>query len=105
LEQIVQSLKTQYQPEKIILFGSMASASVREWSDIDLVIVKDTPRPFFERVKEVALLCRAPVGVDFLVYTPREFAQMISEKNPFILNEIVRKGKVIYGRQPTPAMA
>jgi uncharacterized protein len=39
LDHIVHTLVTQYQPEKIILFGSMASGEVHEWSDLDLVII------------------------------------------------------------------
>lgn len=57
LERIMHTLITQYQPEKVILFGSMADGTVGEWSDIDLVIIKDTPLPFLQRLKEVALLC------------------------------------------------
>ena len=105
LDHILRVLTTQYQPERVILFGSMANASVGEWSDLDLVIIKDTPLPFIQRLKQVALLCRAPVGVDYLVYTPDEFAQMIAEKNPFILKEVLRKGKVLYERQLDEAMA
>jgi uncharacterized protein len=67
LERILLTLAAEYPPEKVILFGSMAQAAVGEWSDLDLVIIKDTPRSFLQRVKEVALLCQAPVGVDFLV--------------------------------------
>jgi len=105
LEQILQTLKTEYQPERVILFGSLANANVGEWSDIDLVIVKDTPRPFLQRLKQVALLCRAPVGVDFFVYTPDEFAQMIAERNSFILNEVIAKGRILYEREPSSALA
>jgi predicted nucleotidyltransferase len=104
LEHIVQMLTKHYQPDKIILFGSMASGTVSEWSDLDLVIIKDTPRPFLQRLEEVALLCLAPVGVDYLVYTPDEFAQMIAQNNFFIINEVVRKGKVVYERQPAAAV-
>ncbi len=105
LAQILEILTTQYQPEKVILFGSMASGTVHEWSDLDLVIVKDTSKPFLQRLTEVALLCRPRIGVDFLVYTPNEFAQMISDQNPFVLEEIVRRGKVIYERQPAQTVA
>ncbi len=105
LEHVLQTLTREYQPEKIILFGSMVNPNIGEWSDIDLVIIKDTPLPFLQRIKGVALLCRAPVGVDFLVYTPGEFAQMVAEKNPFVLNEVIRKGQILYERQPTPAVA
>jgi uncharacterized protein len=100
LERILLTLAAEYRPEKVILFGSMAQASVGEWSDLDLVIIKDTSKPFLQRLKEVALLCRAPVGVDFLVYTPGEFDQMIADRNPFILEEVIDKGKVLYERQP-----
>lgn len=99
LERILLTLTAEYRPEKVILFGSMAQASVGEWSDLDLVIIKDTPKPFLQRLKEVALLCQASVGVDFLVYTPGEFDQMIAERNPFIVEEVLRKGKVLYERQ------
>ena len=104
LDHILRVLTTQYQPDKVILFGSMASTEVGEWSDLDLAIIKDTPLPFIQRLEEVALLCRANVGVDYFVYTPQEFEQMIAEKNPFVVNEIVRKGKVVYERQPAQAI-
>jgi predicted nucleotidyltransferase len=105
LDHIMQVLTTQYHPEKVILFGSLAEGTAHEWSDIDLVIIKDTPLPFLQRLKEVALLCLAPVGVDYLVYTPNEFTQMITENNPFIVKEVVQKGKVLYERQRVEAVA
>jgi hypothetical protein len=78
---------------------------VGEWSDIDLAIIKDTSLPFLQRLEEVALLCFASEGVDYLVYTPSEFAQMIAEKNPFVLKEIIGKGKVLYERHLAEAVA
>lgn len=41
-----------YKPEKIILFGSLATGKVHEWSDIDLAIIKETPLNYFERLLE-----------------------------------------------------
>ena len=40
---------------------------------------------------------RPRVGVDVLVYTPREFEQL-SQERAFLREEIVAKGKVIYER-------
>ena len=105
LSQILAALQKEYKPEKVILFGSMATGSVGEWSDIDLAIIKQTAKPFMERLEEVTLLCLVPVGVDCLVYTPDEFSQMIAENNPFIKHEIVDKGKIVYERAASPAMA
>jgi predicted nucleotidyltransferase len=105
LQAILTKLIHEYRSEKIILFGSLATGTVGEWSDIDLAIIKETPKPFVDRSVEAAVLCRAPVGVDYLVYTPKEFSQLIHDKNPFVIEEIVHKGKVLYERAPIPAMA
>ena len=103
LDSIRTTLIHHYQPEKIILFGSMADDNISEWSDLDLAVIKNTAKPFYQRLREVALLCLPLVSVDFLVYTPAEFLQMIADKNPFIVEEIVNKGKVIYARESTKA--
>jgi uncharacterized protein len=105
LDHILKTIIAHYQPEKIILFGSLASGQVGEWSDLDLVIIKETGKPFLQRSEEVALLCMAPVGIDYLVYTPAEFAQMIASRNPFIVEEVLQKGKVLYEREPMAALA
>lgn len=97
LRRYLRLLCSQYQPERIILFGSFATGEATEWSDIDLVIVKETERRFLERTKEVLLLLRPRVGVDILVYTPREFERLSCER-PFVRTEIQEKGKVLYER-------
>jgi predicted nucleotidyltransferase len=88
-----------YQPEKIILFGSAASGKMQRWSDVDLAIVKDTKRRFFDRIGETLKLLR-PIEnkppLDIIVYTPKEFRRMARE-SCFVRNEIIRKGKTLYG--------
>ncbi|MCA9865656.1 MAG: nucleotidyltransferase domain-containing protein [Anaerolineae bacterium] len=104
LDHILPILIESYEPEKVILFGSMAHENVGEWSDLDLLIVKETADGFLERLKEVALLCRAPVAVDYLVYTPNELDEMITRGNLFIL-EALHEGRVLYDRRTDPALA
>lgn len=84
-------------PQKVILFGSVAAGKIHEWSDLDLIIVKETGLRFLERTKEMMQLLRPRVGVDILVYTPQEFEQLCRER-PFFRTEIIEKGKVIYER-------
>jgi uncharacterized protein len=98
LDRILPLLVRDYRPEKIVLFGSLAWGDVHEWSDIDLVLLKRTRKPFLQRLKEVALLTKPKVGVDFFVYTPEEFSEMTSEPNTFQYSEMVQKGKVLYER-------
>jgi predicted nucleotidyltransferase len=85
------------QPEKIILFGSYCTGQIGEWSDLDLVIIKETEAPFLDRTRRVLELLKPKVGVDVLVYTPAEFERM-SRERAFVRQEIVGKGKVIYER-------
>ncbi|HOS79344.1 MAG TPA: nucleotidyltransferase domain-containing protein [Anaerolineae bacterium] len=97
LARFVQLLREQYAPQCILLFGSLISGEIREWSDIDLVIIKETERKFLDRTREVLQLLRPQVGVDILVYTPDEFDQLVQQR-AFVRDEIVGKGKVLYER-------
>ncbi|MBS3966907.1 MAG: nucleotidyltransferase domain-containing protein [Truepera sp.] len=97
LKRYLPLLREHYDPERILLFGSLAHGSASDWSDIDLVIVKETEKRFLDRTKEVMRLLEPRVGVDILVYTPAEFAQL-SQERAFVREEIVSKGKVLYER-------
>ncbi len=96
LNRCLKLLTERYQPQKVLLFGSMAGSSIKEWSDLDLVIIKETHKRFLDRTKEVMQLLRPQVGVDILVYTPEEF-ENLSRERAFIQHEILEKGKVLYG--------
>ena len=95
LDEIVRILLEQYGPiEKIILFGSYARGDTDEYSDLDLILVKQTSKRFVERLAEVPLL---PVHADVFVYTPEEFEQMKEDENPFLMSAL-EGAKVIYER-------
>ncbi|NJM66638.1 MAG: nucleotidyltransferase domain-containing protein [Acaryochloris sp. RU_4_1] len=98
LRRYVAMLQETYDPQSVWVFGSMATGAVHEWSDIDLVIVKETNQRFLERTKEVLRLLQPKVGLDVLVYTPSEFQQLCQER-AFVRDEIVNKGRVLYERR------
>lgn len=83
--------------QKAILFGSYARGEADEYSDIDLIIIAESKRPFLERFKDFSDLWKvSPVkAIDLLVYTPEEFQEMYEQENPFIVRA-VEEGKVIY---------
>ncbi len=89
----------EYQPEKLILFGSVAQGDIHEWSDLDLVVIKKTEKPLLERIEEVLRMVRPKVGLDVLVYTPEEMESLIDERRVFVLDEIIYKGAVAYERR------
>lgn len=95
LKKIVTILKQNYKPEKIIIFGSTFSRKTKEWSDLDLVIIKKTNKRFYDRISEISNLITHNVPLDILIYTPDEFSRMAKD-NYFIRDEVLKKGKVIY---------
>lgn len=95
LVQVLEGLKKYYDPEKVIVFGSAATGKVGPYSDIDLVVIKKTSLPYFERVEQVVNLLDYDVDIDFLIYTPEEFERAVRERR-FFQEEIIKKGKVIY---------
>ncbi len=99
LERILQSLQS-YRPQRVILFGSFARGDDHGLSDVDLLIVKETDRPFVERIGEVLALCDTALPVEPLVYTPEELARLIKEGNPFI-EQVLEEGKVVYESEPS----
>ena len=80
---------------KVIAFGSVARGDPDEWSDLDLIIVADTSRPFLERFKDFAGLYDVWPRLDLLIYTPAEFERMIAEENPLV-TDAIRKGVVLH---------
>jgi len=97
LKRYVLLLRHRYKPERILLFGSLVTDVIEDWSDIDLVIIKETPQRFLDRTKEVIQLLQPRVGVDIPVYTPDEFEQLC-KRRAFVRDEIVGKGRVLYER-------
>ena len=97
LGRILDILIKRYDSNKVILFGSLVNGNVHEFSDIDLIVIKDSDKSFYERLEEVILLTTPEVGADILVYTPEEFEAMQGEL--FFKEEVLGKGKVIYSVQ------
>ena len=49
LDKIIKDFKEKYSPLKVILFGSYASGNIKNFSDLDILIIKDTKSKFFDR--------------------------------------------------------
>lgn len=77
---------------RAFLIGSFARGSADAWSDIDLVVVMPTGRPFVERPLDLTdVLDAVPVAVDLFVYTPEEFATGL-RRSRGIFDTLVREG-------------
>ena len=95
-QNVISSFK-HFNPNKIIIFGSIARADWDEFSDIDVIVVYETRKPFLDRLRELYLSWNIPKAIDILAYTPEEFKRM-SRNNSFI-KEVLNTGEVIYERE------
>jgi len=96
---IVEKIKKEYQPERIILFGTFAYGTPDRDSDIDLLIIKDTPeRPIDRRVAVTRIVSDPKRLVPFepIVLTPQEIAARLKIGDQFV-KEILQKGEILYG--------
>ncbi|MCC5805858.1 MAG: nucleotidyltransferase domain-containing protein [Opitutales bacterium] len=65
------------------VFGSYGTAAFRPGSDVDLILVAETDRPFVERPRLFDDLYDLYPRLDLLVYTPGEFDRLIKEPTGF----------------------
>jgi uncharacterized protein len=87
-----------FQPEKIILFGSYAYGHPKPESDVDLLVIMNTPlRSRQQRLEISRALSPRLFPLDVIVRTPRELAERIAMGDLFLC-EITTRGKVLYER-------
>lgn len=79
--------------QRVVLFGSAARGNAGLSSDLDLLVVWDTPLDFLERTVEAYRRLQPRVALDLLVYTPAEMERMA--ERPFI-RRALEEGKVLY---------
>ena len=103
LDQMVQAIVAEVDPEQVILFGSRARGDAREDSDVDLVVVEAEPfGPERSRRQELVRLYHAlvefPVSTDILVYSHDDVDYWRDSLN-HVLARALREGKVLYERR------
>lgn len=96
IDATVQQIVDKFQPEQIILFGSYAYRNPRPESDVDMLVVLDTPLKETEQAVRICQAIDYHFGLDLIVRTPAKLAERLALGDPF-LREIVDNGKVLYG--------
>jgi predicted nucleotidyltransferase len=97
IDYVVQQISEKFHPLKIILFGSYAYGEPRPESDVDLLVITDSPMKESELSFQIRKNIEYNFGIDFIVKTPENLKRRIELGDPF-LKEITNKGKVVYER-------
>lgn len=95
IRELISRIASQFQPKKIILFGSYAYGNPRPESDVDLLVVMDTSLREIQQALQIRQYINPLFGVDILVYTPMRLNHRLQLGDPF-LKEITEKGAVVY---------
>lgn len=90
-----------FHPEKIILFGSYASGTPHEDSDVDILVVMPA-RNTTDMAIKIHLATMPPFPIDIIVRTPAEMRWRLAERESFLV-EVVERGKVLYEKRWRPS--
>ena len=86
-------------PDKVILFGSNATGTATEQSDLDIMVVGNYSRPRPYRGKETRKrLTEFMVPKDVVFYTREEMDRWSDVPCSFV-SEVMRTGQVLYDRR------
>lgn len=97
LDDLVRRIVEVAQPEKIILFGSVARGEDKPDSDIDVLVVKDC----ISRRTLAGKIYQALIGVgravDVVVATPEDVEQF-GQSPSMVIAPAIREGQLVYAR-------
>jgi len=96
INEVVEMIASKFKPEKIILFGSYASGTPTEESDLDLLVIKDSDVPSRLQNREVRKVTSGlKIPMDVIVKTKNDF-----ERYKDIVGTIIypanKFGRVVY---------
>ena len=114
IKRAVKKIIDNYQPEKIVLYGSCARSlyprsrrisprqtNLKSESDIDLLIVKksrQSPRRRITDVLNILWPLDLTAPVEPIILTPQEFFRYTNNRH-FLIEEILKQGKVLYEKE------
>lgn len=95
IRELARRIAEQFNPEKIILFGSYARGNPHPESDVDLLVVMDTKLKEVQQSIQICQQIEYGFGLDLIVYTPRHLRQRLKMGDWFV-RDVLEEGKILY---------
>jgi uncharacterized protein len=95
IRRLADTIVREYRPERVVLFGSYASGTAREDSDIDLLVVMPFRGNRVRKAVEILGKLETRAAVDLVVRTPEDVRRRV-RLNDFMLKSILDQGKVLH---------
>ena len=95
IQEIVRQIVDQFQPQKVILFGSYADETSTEDSDVDLLIVMESDKQSLHAAAQIAAAVDHPFPLDILVFKPADWEASLKREGVFATG-VMKTGRVLY---------
>ena len=96
VDEVISTVANTFHPQKIIIFGSVASGTAHSDSDIDLLVIMETDKKEPYRSVPVAIsVGHIFIDKDIIVITPQEYESRKNDEKSMIY-QIDKTGKVAY---------
>jgi predicted nucleotidyltransferase len=97
IQHVVDRIAREFDPERVILFGSYASGAARDASDVDLLVILPFDGKAFWKSLEILNRVDPQFPVDLLARRPDDTARRYEQGDPLVL-EAFDHGQVLYER-------
>jgi predicted nucleotidyltransferase len=97
IQDLADRIAREFQPEKIILFGSFAYGVPRPDSDVDLLVLLPFEGKGFRKSLDILNRVNPEFSVDLIARRPDDTLRRYTEGDPLV-REALDRGKVLYER-------
>ena len=94
IREVADRIAREFDPERIILFGSHAYGTAGPESDVDLLVILGKS---WRKAAEIRTRIRSPFPMDLLVRAPDQMQARLDAGDPF-LREIAERGVVLHAK-------
>lgn len=95
IERFSKQIARQFNPERIVLFGSYAVGKPSVDSDVDILVVMPHTGKSWETAAAIRSRIHAGFPLDLIVRTRQQIEERLALGDPFV-QEITERGRVLY---------
>lgn len=95
IEDLTSQIVREFNPDRVILFGSHAYGEPSKDSDVDILVVLPFKGKPVRKAIEIRNRISANIPLDLIVRTPQQIAERVAQ-NDWFIREIVERGRVLY---------
>ena len=95
IRDLTTQIAREFNPDRIILFGSHAYGEPSNDSDVDILVVLSFKGKPVRKAIEIRNRINARMPLDLIVRTPEQLAERLAQ-NDWFMREIVERGRTLY---------